>query len=190
MSYQILHNAQLHPQSNVYLKLINPNLENGPWIAGGAALRWFNNKMVDTDVDVFVKTPEQVQKLQDILEKDNKYTLHYSTENALTYSNGLSPKIQIIVKQFYDLPVEVIDSFDITVCKFLIGSDLLFCSVDAITHNNAHQLHVTNINNPKAIFNRLLKYQFYGYTPDKETIELFEQNQDNINFTNIASYDY
>ena len=37
------------------LNLVNPNIENGPWIAGGSVIRWMQGLSMNSfsDIDVF-----------------------------------------------------------------------------------------------------------------------------------------
>jgi hypothetical protein len=55
------------------LDLIQPNLETGPWIAGGAVLRWLENKPLGHhDVDVFCKDHQQFLKIVERLENESE----------------------------------------------------------------------------------------------------------------------
>jgi hypothetical protein len=179
----------LSAQADVYKKLIQPTLKYGPWIAGGSILRWFNNEFVDTDIDVFVNSKDQAMGLINVL-KSSMYSMTFSTDNALTFSNGMSPKIQVIVKRYYDKAYDVIDDFDISVCQFLLGDNIIVCTKDAIDHNEKKQLHMTSLQNHKTAFSRLLKYQFRGYNPDKETTELLDAHREDINFSILSDNEY
>ena len=47
---------------------LNCNLTQGPWIAGGAALSWYQNKPIGkSDIDVFCRTEKQYDTLYKLL---------------------------------------------------------------------------------------------------------------------------
>ena len=55
----------VHYEDQLLVNIISPDLKDGPWIAGGACLRWFQNQPVGehSDIDVFCKNEKQAQKL-------------------------------------------------------------------------------------------------------------------------------
>lgn len=68
------------------IKAINPNLETGPWIAGGAARLLFTRNFSPThDIDVFFKDEEQFLSLKEQLSANKNYSLAISTDNASTF---------------------------------------------------------------------------------------------------------
>ena len=71
--YPTVHFKDLEPVS-----VIQPNVTNGPWIAGGACLRWYQNLPVaDTDIDIFCSTPRQCQEVIDRIKSYGRYSVKH-----------------------------------------------------------------------------------------------------------------
>jgi hypothetical protein len=181
----------VHPNDYLPVTIIQPNLNNGPWIAGGAALSWYQGLPINEgDIDVFCKNPQQAKKLIDYidnLELDffNGYkTCVSKTDNAVTYHielvNSKSSdndywKIQIITCKYFSSIQEVIDSFDITVCQVATcGYEWILGDKTAkdINDRNLRFNHLTK-DSPK----RLVKYWCYGYIPNTDTLESVQNNE-------------
>ena len=100
---------------------IKPDLQHGPWIAGGAVLRWYQNKPVgDHDVDVFVKNDEQFNQVKNNIINKLNGTILFDSDNATTYKvyiNRDTPYEIQLIKHYCDSLKDCLDRFDFTVCK-------------------------------------------------------------------------
>lgn len=148
--------------------IICPDKE-GPWIAGGACLAWYQNQPCTTDIDVYFANQAQYNWVE--AEAKRYGSLVIETANAATYriTGTQNWTVQLIKKQFYAKLTDVIDRFDITVCQ--IGWDGKRVTV------GKHFVH--DVDNRLLRFNnittqshkRLVKYMCYGYTPVEGCIE-------------------
>lgn len=171
-----------NPADNEPMTLIAPHPEHGPWIAGGAALRWYQGQAVgENDIDVFCKDENQAKQLIKEIKSYGRYSTKFESENATTlsyYSAGDSSKtwvIQVITRRYFNDLKSVIDNFDITVCQ--IGTDgqnwLLgdHTAVDIRERN----LRMEYPLQPDAA-KRLVKYWTYGYRPVPNLLEAVMYN--------------
>lgn len=175
----------VHPDDQLPVNLVEPDLDNGPWIAGGACLRWFQNKPVGehSDIDVFCKDALQVEKiLQNINNSglsvyNGSVYLLMTTKNAVTFeikANNQKWKLQIITCKYFDTIQDVINHFDITVCQVATtGNEWILGDMTA-RDINTRSLRFNRITNqsPK----RLIKYWSYGFTPVEGTLETVQES--------------
>lgn len=179
----ITHYETVHRDDREPVSIISPNLEKGPWIAGGACLRWYQGQPVgESDIDVFCANMMQAQAVIDRIKSYGRFTVKHESENAITidYSEtGWANKwtIQIIVRRFFANIAEVIDSFDITVCE--IGTAGNSWAVGPTTARDIREKNLRfklplQPDAPK----RLTKYWTYGYRPVEGTLEAIQNNPD------------
>ena len=160
----------VHREDQEPVNLILPHLKEGPWIAGGAALRWYQGQSVsDNDIDVFCASAEQAQKVIDYIKSYGRYSTKFESENAttLSYHDKAGNKywtLQIIKRRYFTSLKDVIDNFDITVCQIgTAGNDWL------LADHTARDIRERNLRmrlplQPDAA-KRLTKYWTYGYRP-------------------------
>ena len=166
----------VHEKDQLIQGLINPNI-NGPWIAGGACLAWYQNKPCTTDIDVYFTNEKQFSAVEQNLRNFKFSELISTSKNALTFAITRSDEkwtIQIIRKQFYPSLKSVISDFDITVCqigwdgnKITVGEHFVRDVADRVLRfdNFSPQSH-----------KRLVKYMCYGYKPVDNCIEELIEN--------------
>ncbi len=171
----------VHKDDSDPLTMIWPDLKQGPWIAGGAALRWYQGQAVgENDIDVFCSSAEQAQKIIDNIKSYGRHTTKWESENAVTlsYYSSLGGKewtIQIIKRRYFMSLKDVIDNFDITVCQVgTSGNDWL------LGKNTSRDIREKNLRmtvplQPDAL-KRLTKYWTYGYRPVEGLLELIQNN--------------
>ena len=158
----------VHREDALPVNLIEPDINKGPWIAGGAALQWYQGKPVGLhDIDVFCRSQEQATALVAKFMSENS-KLVFSSENAVTleYSttdNSSSWKIQIITKEFFKTVKEVVDRFDITVCKIATDGFSWHKGPQMAADLHTRTLRITQLK-PDSI-KRYAKYMAYGYRP-------------------------
>jgi len=161
---------------------IEPDLVNGPWIAGGAPLRWYQNQLVgDSDIDVFCANAAQAAKVIEQIKSYNRFSVKYESDNAITI--GFSKKgeyvshwtIQIITRRYFSNIQEVINSFDISVCQ--IGTTGNSWHLGSNTAGDIRQKNLRfNVPLQQDTLKRLTKYWVYGYRPVPGTIEMIRDN--------------
>lgn len=163
------------------VRIICPTTQ-GPFIAGGACLQWFQDKPVGwSDIDIFCVDMNQFNELRQRLYTQSSCQEKYNTENASTLT-FISKKnkmrnwtIQIISKRFYDGLEDVVNSFDISVCQ--IGTDGTNWVMGEHTASDIRN-KVLRMNYPlqPQAAKRLVKYCAYGYRPVDGLIENIKQN--------------
>lgn len=149
--------------------LINPR-PTGPWICGGAVLSWYQGRPVAaSDIDVFCFDQQQFDGVQNALMETGRAVVSIDTKNAITFmytsENKIDTwKIQLIKKSFYDNIENVLDSFDISVCK--IGTNGHRYIANDQTYNDIHN-RVLRMEYPlrEGAVKRFAKYIAYGYIP-------------------------
>ena len=170
--YNTVHKDDLEP-----LSVIRPDAEKGPWIAGGAPLRWYQGQPVgQSDIDVFCRSPRQAQLLIDNIKSYGRFMVKFESDNATTLSYHRKDDwssewtIQVIKRRFFNSLEEVINSFDITVAQIGTGGNEWvmgpFTARDIREKNLRFKLPLQP-DAPK----RLTKYWTYGYRPVEGTVE-------------------
>ena len=175
------------------LKLISTSMETGPWIAGGASLKWYQGQGVGSgDIDIWCRDQIQFERVHNLLSNEYSrfFTLSYQTDNAISfeynvpqedqnllknllYNNPthMNPnvrtfyKIQLICRKFFSKPQDIIDCFDFTICQ--VVTDGVSVVVGKRTHYDIKHkiLRFAGEVNPKAALRRFTKYLCKGYRP-------------------------
>lgn len=164
-TYQIINNADHEP-----INIIQPNIDNGPWIAGGACLRWYQDMPVgDSDIDVFCRSDVQADRIIAEIKSYGRYEVKYESENAVTIkywnpTNSNSWVIQVIKRRYFKTAQEVIDNFDITVCQIATDGKNWILGDQFAKDCREKNLRFTQPLQPDAV-KRLTKYWTYGYRP-------------------------
>ncbi len=161
--------------------IIWPDLQNGPWMAGGATLRWYQGLPVgENDIDVFCKSKEQMQAVVDAVKSYGRYSTKHESDNAITlsYHNKAGTKywtIQIIKRRYFDSLQEVVDNFDITVCQIGTGGQEWLMNKNTARDIRERNLRMNMPLHPDAA-KRLAKYWTYGYRPVEGLLEAIQTN--------------
>lgn len=148
---------------------------DGPWIAGGALHRTYRKlSLSDSDVDVFFKNKEQLDKYLLELNANALTSGTYTTKSyvvsewhhtvVVSYM-GTDWKIQCISFKYFDTIEDLFRSFDINVCRIAYdGNNVLFESnVLNEIHNNRLTFNAGSIYYPSVTLKRLIKYIKMGY---------------------------
>ena len=155
--------------------------ENGPWAAGGAVLNWFQNKPTNSDIDIWFNDNEQFEffkkEIEDTLTGKKLYTSIAAfnkiyTANAITYvitRDDRIVKLQLIRKNFFNSPEELVSTFDITVCQIATDGKKIWYGKHFAEDLKTKTLRFTKFDPASA--RRYIKYTAYGYYPSNETIE-------------------
>ena len=160
-----------------------------PYIAGGACLAWYQHQSVATDIDLYFYSPMQFERFKEDFERSKFfthgcYTIKTNTNNALTYGvtdydTGKNWAVQLIKKDWYSTVEDVLDKFDITVCKIGYDGKRVVTRSTFIDDVATRTLRFDNIN-PMS-HKRLVKYMAYGYEPTLGEIERLV-NDENIDW--------
>lgn len=160
-------------------------------IAGGACLAWYQNRPVDSDIDLYFTNHAHYEIFKEkVLERtssdvDVVCRTVTTSDNAITYrvtntKTGKEWTVQLIKKSYYSNVQSVIDDFDITVCKIAFDFDKVFTSSTFAIDERNKELRFDNVS-PQS-HKRLVKYMSYGYQPTPETFELV-CNSKNVDWT-------
>ena len=177
VDFPTVHRADSEP-----ITLIWPDIERGPWIAGGAPLRWWQGLPVgESDIDVFCVDQAQAEVVIERIKEFGRWTRKFDSENATTlgyWSKNDSSKvwtIQVIKRRYFTSLEEVISNFDMTVCE--IGT----CGNNwVLGKQTARDIHERNLRmklplTPDAL-KRVVKYWTYGYRPVEGLLEAVQNN--------------
>jgi hypothetical protein len=163
------------------INIIKPG-ENGPWIAGGACLRWYQGLPVrESDIDVFCSSKEQAQYIIDEVRSWGRYSNKFTSDNATTldyYSKdntSSSWTIQVITKRYYSSMQEIINNFDLSVCQVATDGNHWELGKHTAKDIRERNLRMEMPLMPDAL-KRLVKYWTYGYRPDDGLIEAVQNN--------------
>jgi len=170
------------------------NLENyNAIVAGGAALRWFQDYTVEEhDIDIWFPTVESMNKFRMNIDYHPKFDTAYASTYLIS-----NTKVQIIKKPYrtnIDESTEknvlnLLDNFDITVCQIATDGDTWYYSDNFINDLKNKYLRMTKINENS--IKRLFKYWSYGYQPDDELIKNIIANPKTIwDYTKLTEEDY
>jgi hypothetical protein len=191
----------VHEYDQRVISNIDLNLKTGPWIAGGAALSWYNGESAKSgDIDIFCANQDQYDTVTKQLHETPEFNCYsmFTSENAVTYTmwdtkDGIikaePQKIQVI-KRFFPTLDDMFNSFDISICK--IATDGLMFYLGATTAADIKNKRFTMrrpINNHVGA-RRCIKYITYGYTPEDDVYEELASITGSIDFSTYQSGDY
>jgi len=178
---EIIHVPCCHSEDQEPMTIIWPDLKNGPWVAGGACLRWYQGQAVgDNDIDVFCRDEAQAQAVIDSIKSYGRYSVKHESENAttLSYHSKGGDKywtLQIIKRRYFKNLQEVIDNFDITVCQIGTGAQEWMLGSTTARDIRERNLRMNMPLTPEAA-KRLIKYWTYGYRPVEGLLEAIQNN--------------
>jgi hypothetical protein len=139
--------------------------EYGPWLAGGALRRTLTNQKLETDFDFFFRDKVQLEKFAAELERkgltkrrETQHHVHYSGKVA-----GATREVQLIRFKYYENAIDVINSFDFTICQFAFDGTTLTAGDHAFWDLGRKRLAINKITYPVSTMRRVLKYAKQGY---------------------------
>lgn len=182
------------------------DMEQGPWISGGAARRlWYNIPYDSHDIDIFFPNPEQwnnadrnldsyvnnestkgfVNKLIKFIGFTDELSCTNSvfrSQNSTTYELLVDKrKIRVqIIKKYYGKTLEDIwQNFDFTVCKFATDGKTLVADQEALDHCEKKMIYLNKDASGLFDVKRVIKYSIYGFTPCEEICSEIIKNYKN-----------
>lgn len=133
----------------------------GPWIAGGAIRRTIIKEKLNSDIDIFFRNIEQYEEFKLALDardyikkKENQFNITYIKNDI---------EVQLININFYQSPLEIINSFDFTICQFVFDGTYLYCGKTALWDLARKRLVVNKITYAIASMRRIIKYTKQGF---------------------------
>jgi hypothetical protein len=184
----------VHDYDTTALKLLPPlNFETGPWVAGGAPMRWLQGQPVgESDIDVFSASAEQAADVIAHLKPLSKSHNFMTTTNAITIkidSVKWKGVIQVITRRFFDNPDMLLSEFDISACAIATDGNTFYVNDPNTITDIKNKLIRFRRYTPTSI-KRFLKYQSYGFSPLPHQIqEIISSVPDNYDFS-IDQGDY
>lgn len=196
---------------NEMLEIIKPDLETGPWIAGGYPMRIYSGmNLTHSDIDVFFKDQDQLDKVENyfnnlthileittsdldtnksskILDSVSRYS-KFSSKNANTYTDDHGNKIQLIFNVFHQNLDSIFNHFDINLCKIATDGKIFIASDTTYRDIENKILNFSHIN--KNSLKRFTKYVGYGFNPSTETIQAIYANREFLSYDFRDDEDY
>lgn len=162
-----------------YLEL---DMENGPWLAGGAVRKLYFKEMIgNSDWDIWFSSMNQYQNTLSKIENLRIADLKHTSSNAKTFQLD-GHKVQLINRNFYPSVQELLNSFDMTICQFATDGAKFKVGDESIQDCQNKIIRIRkNIINP-GIMKRITKYIVYGFYPTQEILNQIESNKDIIQF--------
>jgi hypothetical protein len=172
----------VHKEDSEPLTLIWPDIKQGPWIAGGAALHWWQGQPVgDSDIDVFCASAKQAEEVIERIKDYGRWQRKHESDNAVTlsyWSKNDSFKIwtiQIIKRRYFKSLEDIINSFDMTVCEIGTGGNEWVLGKQTAKDIRERNLRLKMPLQPDAL-KRVVKYWTYGYLPVEGVLEAVQNN--------------
>jgi hypothetical protein len=190
------------------------SMENGPWIAGGCARRlWYDLPWKTADVDVFFPDPNSFDRACTMLDalqtkidvvladgysiKPMKSQSVHVTENAKSYQvqiGRVHPNVvtvQAIRKRWCGSMEDVLDDFDLTVCRFISDGTIVAADATAIADCDAKILRRSPGTSNKISANRVAKYCIYGFEPTRDVmLDILESHRNGTLIEESNNDDY
>lgn len=181
--------SQFGRQLAEYLKL---DMDRGPWLAGGAVRKsYLNIDMGESDWDIWFNGPEQFA-LAETKIKELGASQVYASDNAISFKfqdNSSTHNIQIIRKRFFDNAQQIIEGFDFTVCQLVTDGNRVKLGPYTARDLKSRTLRLAQLEVPKYIIPRMVKYIVYGYQPCQQLLDQIELNADKIDWSK-NTHDY
>jgi len=161
---------------------------DGPWIAGGALHRTYRKlSLNDSDVDVFFKNKEQLDKYLLELNANALTSGKYTTKSYVVSEwhhtvviNYMDTdwKIQCISFKYFDTIEDLFRSFDINVCRIAYDGNHVVYEYNALNdiNNNIIHFNALSINYPSVTLKRLVKYVKMGYDIEDHDLRILTRS--------------
>lgn len=176
---EVCSHPTIHYKDWLPVTIIEPNLEKGPWIAGGSCLRWYQGIPVgESDIDVYCSSPIQAEALKNKFFELMHCSERFNSDNAVTLEISKGDQIwtvQIIKKHYFSSMQNVIDSFDISVCQVATDGHTYLLGEHTARDIRERNLRMRMPLQADAL-KRLIKYWTYGYRPVDGLLDAIQNN--------------
>lgn len=190
-------------------RILNLNMETGPWIAGGAVRSDLYNEFI-SDYDVYFSSNDQFVEVYNklvmegaaiVYRTENAITMHYRVRTQHTHSeldfiwccdSSEYYVIQLVILDYYKSPQDVIDSFDFTVCQLITDGNQVLVNDNTFDDIDNKLLRINETMDPekqKGMIPRIFKYVTYGfYIPEIEFDKILANS--NVKWEGLQHNDY
>lgn len=164
----------------VELNLLGPTV----WLAGGALRSVIGNEYI-SDYDLFfgyemssetdVESIELVRKPnvlveEKLIEAGFKVVFKCPVGKLTTLKRG-TMKIQLITEQTYGNMRELIDSFDISACRYVTNGKVILTTYSTVRDTLKKHINLHRVDYPVATMKRIAKYIQKGYALNTKAAE-------------------
>lgn len=175
----------------------NLNIDNGPWIAGGAVRNiLMGNPLNCSDIDIFNPDVETYNRTTLNIKGAITRTIDGMVEMSIIDRNmNKNYHIQSIYFKPHANIETLLNSFDFTVSQFATDGKYLITTeqaLDDLTNKTIRYIKTGDFHLHKAYY-RMAKYCSYGFTPTDETLRLAfgslgENDYNCLNFKMMENY--
>lgn len=171
---------------------LNLNMEQGPWLAGGAVRKiYLGQNIGHSDWDVWFRSAEQFDRASKLVQELGA-DVAYSSGNATTFKYELENEthnIQLIRRRFFDSAEQVINQFDFTICQLITDGNTIKIGQQTALDLDRKLIRSVSTQLQPYIISRLVKYMVYGYYPCRSLVETIKSQALAINWKE-AQIDY
>lgn len=161
------------PELKEVVKLLCNNDQT--WVAGGAAMEWYDYSIETKDIDVYFSTVNAIEKARKTLVKEGFVLQTNSPFGCFDYKKPNSKYLVQLINITFDDLTHILDGFDIKACQIAMSSKGYFLNEDTREDliNKKINIHRWDErpSQEKRTFNRIIKYMNKGFTPSIETIQ-------------------
>lgn len=165
-----------HKRAQFLLPIIITNLlecSKDAYLAGGVIRSYFDGTKVE-DYDFFFKNQKAVTLFVELLKLEKFKLVYECSEGKLFTFKHKNMKIQVVCERYYSNEEELINSFDITACMFVLDCYMrLHTYKESIKAAKNKELRINKVEYPLATMNRIDKYVKKGY---------YFSNEDKLDF--------
>lgn len=147
-------------------------LNDKTWLAGGALRSALTSALI-SDYDVFFSNTYESARVEVELEHLGAETVFKCPEGKLTTMTFDGMKIQLITEFFYENMEHLIDTFDITACRFATDGKVMVTKYSSIRDTYKKRINLHRVDFPVATMKRIAKYANKGYTITSKCAKLF-----------------
>lgn len=137
-------------------------LNNDVWLAGGALRAIIAGEAI-SDYDLFFRNGLVAAKTRVEIESLGAETIFKCPEGKLTTYMLHGMKIQCITENFYPSMEELIDTFDITACRYATDGTRFISTYSAVRDTLKRKINLHRVDFPVASMKRIAKYANKGY---------------------------
>lgn len=137
-------------------------LNDKTWLAGGAIRSALTGAEI-SDYDMFFRSLLDAARVEVELESLGAETVFKCPEGKLTTMKYNGMKIQLITEFFYENMDHLIDTFDITACRFATDGKVVVTKYSAIRDTYNKKINLHRVDFPVATMKRVAKYAAKGY---------------------------
>jgi hypothetical protein len=175
---------------------VQPNIDQGPWIAGGSVMCWTRPQLNwDYDVDVFFRDDQQYNQVKQRLDQAGLASVH-SSEMAITYQyctewSSRGRRVQL-VKLLEPSVHQLLNHFDISACRVVSdGQRAWALDAECWRDLTCQQLQFLRLI-PETAVRRFLKYRARGFRATQDTVRQIQNLPELcVNFAgNNDAYDH